>query len=73
MKSELSSQNQEILAILQSGNPLTVYEMHIMGINGATARIKELRDMGYNIVSNKRKHINKHGRVVTTVIYTLGA
>ena len=68
-----NSQNAEILAILQSGQSLTSHEMHIMGIQGAQARILELRRMGYCIVTTMERHINKHGKIILRGRYHLAA
>ena len=45
--STIPSQRERILAVLQSGQSLTAYEMHQMGIMGCNARILELRRAGY--------------------------
>ncbi len=65
------SQCAEILARLQQGESLTTYQMHMIGMQGATARIKDLRDNGYPIVCVMEKHVNKHGKTVRRGRYFL--
>ncbi|QMT39821.1 helix-turn-helix domain-containing protein [Neisseria shayeganii] len=50
-----STQHQRILQMLRAGEPVTVYRLHAVGINSATARIKELRDAGQGLPYEERK------------------
>lgn len=66
-------QHLEILKLLRAGEAVTVYQLHGMGINAATARIKELRDAGYPIIDRWEPILNKHGKQVRRKVYTLAA
>lgn len=59
-----NSQCAEILEELRKGHSLTTYQIHAAGIQSATARIKDLRDMGWPIVCILEPHINKHRKKV---------
>lgn len=51
------TQHQNIIKHLETANGLTVREAMIeYSISSLTKRIQELRDQGYNIVSNRKKH-----------------
>lgn len=55
------SQHARILQWLKNGG-ITNYEMHTRGINAATARISELRRMGYPVQDRYEPHTNQFGR-----------
>ena len=59
-----NSQCGEILEELRKGHSLTTYQIHAAGIQSATARIKDLRDMGWPIVCVMEKHRNKQSKTV---------
>lgn len=68
-----TTQHQRILQMLRAGEPVTVYRLHTLGINSATARIKELRDAGHPIVDRWESMVNQHGREVRRKVYALAA
>lgn len=65
------TQCQRILSMLQSGERVTNYKLHTMGINAATTRIKELRERGYNIVTIKEPFTNQYGKKTKIAVYRL--
>lgn len=65
------TQCQRILDLLQAGERVTNYQLHVMGINGATTRIKELRERGYNIITTKEPFVNQFGKKTQRAVYTL--
>lgn len=65
------TQCQRILDLLQAGERVTNYQLHVMGINASTTRIKELRERGYNIVTTKEPFINQFGKKTKIAVYTL--
>ena len=53
----MKTQHQNIIKHLQTANGLTVREAMIeYSISSLTKRIQELRGMGYDIVSNSKRH-----------------
>lgn len=68
-----STQHQRILQMLRAGEPVTVYRLHTVGINSATARIKELRDAGHPIIDRWETMINQYGDEVRYKVYSLAA
>ena len=53
----MKTQHSNIIKHLKTANGLTVREAMIeYSIISLTKRVQELREMGYNIVSNKKKH-----------------
>lgn len=58
------SQCDRILALLETGERVTVYQLHQMGINGATARIVDLRKRGFNIAHCDKTMKNQFGKEV---------
>lgn len=69
--STIPTQNQRILSALQSGQSLTAYDMHQMGIMGCNARICELRQAGHNIVCIMERVQNQFGQTVQRGRYSL--
>lgn len=69
--STIPTQNQRILSALQSGQSLTAYDMHQMGIMGCNARICELRQAGHNIVCTMERVQNQFGQTVQRGRYSL--
>lgn len=69
--STIPTQNQHILSALQSGQSLTAYDMHQMGIMGCNARICELRQAGHNIVCIMEQTRNQFGQTVKRGRYWL--
>ena len=69
--STIPTQNQRILSALQSGQSLTAYDMHQMGIMGCNARICELRQAGHNIVCIMERTRNQFGQTVQRGRYSL--
>ena len=69
--STIPSQRERILAVLQSGQSLTAYDMHQMGIMGCNARICELRQAGHNIVCIMERTRNQFGQTVKRGRYWL--
>ena len=57
--------------MLQSGQSLTAYEMHQMGIMGCNARILELRRAGYQIACIMEQVKNQYGQTVQRGRYSL--
>jgi len=52
-----NTQHNNIIKHLKTAKGLTVREAMIeYSISSLTKRVQELREMGYNIVSNKKKH-----------------
>ena len=52
-----NTQHSYIIKHLKTAKGLTVREAMIeYSISSLTKRVQELREMGYNIVSNKKKH-----------------
>ena len=52
-----NTQHSNIIKHLKTAKGLTVREAMIeYSISSLTKRVQELREMGYNIVSNKKKH-----------------
>ncbi len=52
-----TTQHSNIIKHLKTAKGLTVREAMIeYSISSLTKRVQELREMGYNIVSNKKKH-----------------
>ena len=64
------SQHARILQWLANGS-ITNYEMHTRGINAPTARISELRRMGYSIQDRYEPFINQFGQNVKIKRYWL--
>ncbi len=64
------SQHARILQWLANGS-ITNYEMHTRGINAPTARISELRRMGYPIQDRYEPFINQFGQKVKIKRYWL--
>ncbi|MDO4997673.1 MAG: helix-turn-helix domain-containing protein [Neisseria sp.] len=60
-----------ILQWLQQPNGITNYEMHTRGINSATARIAELRNMGFNITDAYEPFTNQFGNTIKIKRYRL--
>lgn len=58
------SQCERILALLENGERVTVYQLHQMGINGATARMFDLRQRGFNIAHCDKTMKNQFGKQV---------
>ena len=55
--SNKNTQHSNIIKHLKTAKGLTVREAMIeYSISSLTKRVQELREMGYNIVSNKKKH-----------------
>ena len=69
--STIPSQRERILAVLQSGQSLTAYEMHQMGIMGCNARILELRRAGYQIACTMDSVEKQSGQTGRRVRYAL--
>lgn len=61
MTRKTSSQCDRILALLKNGERVTVYQLHQMGINAATARMFDLRKRGFNIVHQDKRMKNQFG------------
>ncbi len=60
-KKKQPTQNERILAMLESGRCITVFQLHQIGINSATARISELRKQGYIIKHRDKTMKNQFG------------
>lgn len=60
-KKKSPTQCERILAILKSGGRVTVYQLHQMGINSATARMFDLRQRGFNIAHCDKTMKNQFG------------
>lgn len=67
------TQNEMILKFLQENGQITTYDAFKMGITRLSARIYELKERGHNIVSERRKHKARDGKVKQYELYKLGA
>ena len=67
------TQNYRVLCHLKSGMPLTSLEaLNLYGIARLSARIFELKENGYHIVSNTVKRRTRFGNRVSIVEYRMG-
>ncbi len=55
----MQSQNNMVLDMLMQGQELTQQDVLCLGIFRLGARIKDLRDRGYNIVSDRVDFVHK--------------
>ncbi|MCP1771399.1 hypothetical protein J2T38_000191 [Neisseria perflava] len=69
--SKIPSQKARILQWLKQPGGITNYEMHMRGINAATARISELRRMGHTIHDRYEPFENQFGQTVQIKRYWL--
>ena len=68
------TQNEIILEHIQRYGGITNMEaMNEYGICRLSARIKELRDQGYNIIMQKTKAKNRYGKKISYGVYSLPA
>jgi len=66
------TQRQEVLSYMQDFGSISSFEAYIeLGITQLGARIFELKGLGYNIRTIKRKRINKRGKIISYVDYYL--
>jgi len=69
--SKLGTQNEMVLELLLDG-PLTSAEaMKEIGCHRLAARIKDLRNRGYNIITTTESDTNRFGRPVKFARYEL--
>lgn len=62
------TQNEKILDFLRTGKQLTVSEArNRFGVSKLSARISELRSLGYKIYTNKKRVVGgvNHGKLIT--------
>lgn len=67
------SQNQKLLEALQKGPVRPLMALHDLGIYRLSARIKELREAGYNIMTNHIKVYGRDGKPTRIAEYVLHA
>ena len=66
------TQNQIILKHLQKKGYISTFESYdLYGITRLSARISEIRKMGYNIASVSQKGTNRYGEKIRFCRYTL--
>lgn len=64
------SQNEQVLSVLKAGRGITALEAQAkFGIMRLAARIKDLKDDGHNIVSQKVDVRNRNGNSVKVARY----
>lgn len=72
MSLHLSTQQREIINYLRQNKTASAFEMQMqLGIVNVHTRIKELRDMGYNISCTLEDWTNKHGKKIKRGIYRI--
>lgn len=63
---------ERILALLQRNGSVTSYELRTMGLSGnPSERIRDLKDLGYDIGSDRTTRVDPHGKKRPMAIYTL--
>lgn len=68
----MDTQNRQILQWLQDGHALTPLEaLRKFGCLRLSARIKELRDLGFEIDTGKKQIIDRNGRKKIVAEYSL--
>lgn len=68
----MNTQNQEILAYLQSGNSISQAQaIDLFGCYRLGARIFDLRKKGHDITTENVTKKNRHGKPVTFAVYKL--
>jgi Helix-turn-helix domain len=66
------TQEKEILSFLKLGKSITPYDAEQMfGCMRLASRIFNLRKMGFSIVSERRKFVNKYGHKGSVCMYSL--
>lgn len=63
------TQNSEILSVMSEKGGITAMEAYERGICRISARIYELRRMGYDIISEPFTGKNRHGKTFRCVRY----
>ncbi|EIC13352.1 helix-turn-helix domain-containing protein [Kingella kingae] len=72
MSLHLSTQQREIINYLRQNKTASTFEMQMqLGIVNVHMRIKELRDMGYNISCTLEDWTNKYGKKIKRGIYRI--
>ena len=65
----LTNSKHLIYLVLTSNKEVNTYQLKRMGINNPAQRIKELRNSGLNIVTNRRKAIDSSGKEQSGVAF----
>jgi hypothetical protein len=67
------SQNQRLLNYLQKHSGIHPLEAWVqLGLYRLSARVKDLRDAGHNITSERREVLNQFGEKCRVAFYRLG-
>ena len=70
----MTGQNAAVLARLESGRGITSMEAYTeLGCTRLSARIKDLRDAGIAITTERETGINRDGRKISWARYRMGA
>jgi hypothetical protein len=72
-KSGLAPQAQLVLDALSNGSMSSIEAFEEFGITRLAARVKELRDAGYNVITEKIATTNRLGGSCVYARYHLGA
>lgn len=62
---------QQTLALLQLNGEVTTNDLREAGVNSPRARVKDLRDQGYCIITIRKKVASGNGKFSSVVFYTL--
>lgn len=65
------TQQQKALALLQLNGLVTTKDLRAIGVNAPRARVKDLRDQGYCIITIRKKVASGNGKFSSVVFYTL--
>ena len=70
----MTGQNAAVLARLESGRGITSMEAYNeLGCTRLSARIKDLRDAGVQITTERETGMNREGRKISWARYRMGA
>lgn len=64
------TQNEQVIDVLKT-RPLTQMQANELGIGRLAARINELRDMGFNIQSDKVAVYKANGKIAHIAVYQM--
>jgi hypothetical protein len=69
---QTATQLKEILSYMKLGNSITPMDaLQMFGCMRLGARVYDLRALGFDIVSERRKFVNKYGHKATVCMYHL--